>query len=326
MSIPYFLPGAPAQATTGHRQLRVQNVLTPSGVTATVQSSGSVGSNLVASGVYGYTLTATAPDGTETNAGSLVTATEGTTPTPISVTSSAYPIAGAVTYTIYRTANGGTTANFLATTPTLPWLDTGALAPDTTRVPPVANVTGALVTPGGATLSTLDGDVTWVAQAQAAAPANAFWVAAPDGTAAWTWSNAGTLLRANQIPVVGQGVPLVVASAHVVVTATTTQTVLNFTTGPTAALYGLVASAFVNNGTSGNAITFGLSAPYTVDFTGSAGSANIVFSGANTIGNGSYAFPLLVFPTAVNTTYTVSYTDPTNTPSDSLFVALVQFV
>ncbi len=72
---------------------------TPQGLTATVQSSGSVGSNLVASTEYWYAVSAVGPWG-ETLISATVTATEGAT---------AYPIAlawteqgGAASYNVYK--------------------------------------------------------------------------------------------------------------------------------------------------------------------------------------------------------------------------------
>ncbi|MCL4392582.1 hypothetical protein M1145_00345, partial [Patescibacteria group bacterium] len=77
----------------------------PTGVSATVGTTGSVGSNLAASTTYYYEVTATTPNG-ETTASAEVSAAEGTTAYPITISWTA--VNGATGYTVYKgTTSGG---------------------------------------------------------------------------------------------------------------------------------------------------------------------------------------------------------------------------
>ena len=105
----------------------------PSGVTATVGTSGTVGSYLAASTTYNYTVTAIAMDSTETSVSSTASATEGATPYPITVSWS--PVTYAKSYNVYK--NG----NLLMSTTSTNVTDSGNIA-TTSQVPPAFNQTG----------------------------------------------------------------------------------------------------------------------------------------------------------------------------------------
>jgi hypothetical protein len=111
----------------------------PQAVKATVQTSGAVGANLVASTNYDYAVVAKDASGvTVPSSGGVPRGTTGAAPFPIVLTWD--KVYGATNYDIYRTINNGallrvaTSVGDVAT-----WTDTGATAPATAA--PIANTT-----------------------------------------------------------------------------------------------------------------------------------------------------------------------------------------
>ncbi len=109
-------------------------VSTPSGVSASVGTSGTVGANLVASTTYYYEVTAVTPNG-QTTASTEVSGTEGTTAYPITISWST--VSGATSYYIYKGTVSGTDY-YLANTTSTSYTDSGSTA-TTTTLPPTAN-------------------------------------------------------------------------------------------------------------------------------------------------------------------------------------------
>ena len=109
-------------------------VSSPSGLTATVGTSGSVGSDLVASTTYYYEVTATTSNG-ETTPSAQVSAVEGTTAYPITLAWSA--VTGATGYKIYKGTVSGSDY-FLASVTSASYTDSGSVA-TTSATPPSSN-------------------------------------------------------------------------------------------------------------------------------------------------------------------------------------------
>ncbi|HLZ21122.1 MAG TPA: hypothetical protein VKQ30_03235 [Ktedonobacterales bacterium] len=127
------------------------------------------------------------------------------------------------------------------------------------------------------------------------------------------------------------GVPVqVAATIRQHITATTLTTVLTYTPSVTG-VFRLSGYLFVNNGTSPNVLTFRVNF-YDPDQGGAAnenlwtinGSVSQAFNGTTSFGNGRYTLVSYTFPAAANQPITVSYQDPTNTPSDFVTVMLEQ--
>lgn len=131
----------------GGSQLVIQQVSPPGGLTATVQTSGTVGANLAANTTYTYAVTSVTNYGQETTASASVSATEGSTAYPIAL--SWTPPTGDVAYVnIYK--NG----YFLASVPATQssFTDDGSLA-TTTKTPPSSNPTGSATIGGSLTVT-----------------------------------------------------------------------------------------------------------------------------------------------------------------------------
>lgn len=124
----------------------------------------------------------------------------------------------------------------------------------------------------------------------------------------------------------GNGVPAIVALAeNIAVSSTALTPILTYTTLNDGANHSLRVNAWVdvNNGTSGNNLS--LQVVYTDPRTGIASTtpfstatstAAVSFNGSTSITNSRYAmYPYMIY-CKPNTTVTIQYRDPTNTPSD----------
>ena len=136
--------------------------------------------------------------------------------------------------------------------------------------------------------------------------------------------NGATLATTGIAPSVSWGVAGIVGFiVSQLVTATTQQTIVSFnTTGGGDTTYRISGHVILNNGVSGNSISF------KVSYTNSSGTAIThslpllapagvtVASGTNSFSNAT--FPALVTPITAKTgtTITITYQDPTNTPND----------
>ena len=115
----------------------LNTVSTPSGVSASVGTSGSVGSYLSPSTTYYYEVTATTPNG-ETTVSSQVSGTEGATAYPITISWSA--VSGATGYNVYKSTTSGSEV-FLSSInsgSTLSYVDSGSTSSGTSS-PPLSN-------------------------------------------------------------------------------------------------------------------------------------------------------------------------------------------
>ncbi len=153
----------------GGTNLTINPLPYPSGLTVTVGTSGTVGTYLVASTSYTYSLTAVSWNGVETNATAGVTVTEGATAYPIT-TSWTLPSTDTQFVNVYK--NGDFLAQVSGTTTS--YTDAGSVA-TTTQTPPAQNFTGALQGNNGAKLTTLGGGKTYVISG-GNSTADSFWV------------------------------------------------------------------------------------------------------------------------------------------------------
>lgn len=112
----------------------------PTSLTAAVQTTGTVGTYLVASTTYYYTVTAVASDGEETNSSNVASGSEGTTAYPIYLAWNS--VSNAVSYNIYKGTSSGA-LNFLANSTSASYTDAGSVA-TTSATPPVVNQTGSV--------------------------------------------------------------------------------------------------------------------------------------------------------------------------------------
>lgn len=139
----------------------------------------------------------------------------------------------------------------------------------------------------------------------------------------------GTLATYGGLATVGLGVAAQRAKGDGIHITTTTanQTIATLTTPNDGARhrYRVGGRVRVNNGTSGNNITFRCA--YTdfdsggavvVWFTGNPGSADVTFGGAASITNNVYSCTDRIIDCTPNTAITIQYTDPTNTPNDNV--------
>lgn len=126
--------------------LTVQQLSVPSGLSASIASSGSVGSHLAANTTYHYSLTATDWENVETSAGSSVSVSEGSTAYPVDLTWSA--VSDAQFINVYKNGNFLLQVAGDATSAT----DDGNTA-TTAQAPPASNLTGAAQFNGPATFN-----------------------------------------------------------------------------------------------------------------------------------------------------------------------------
>lgn len=119
-------------------QLTVLNA--PSSLTATVGTSGTVGSYLAANTTYDYAVTAVAPDNTETTISNTEAASEGATPYPITL---AWTSPGNTReFNIYKAVSGSALGLLTSVSGgTTSYTDTGNTATGS-QAPPVNNLTG----------------------------------------------------------------------------------------------------------------------------------------------------------------------------------------
>lgn len=122
------------------------------------------------------------------------------------------------------------------------------------------------------------------------------------------------------------GVGVVVASASATVTSTGTVTILSYTTTADG-YYMMMGGVNVNNGTSGQDITF-IAAPtssnncITLNYDGLA----VTFSGSNSVENGEWEGVPLFYYVGSGGDILITYQDPGGTPNDTVWATIVRLV
>lgn len=124
------------------------------------------------------------------------------------------------------------------------------------------------------------------------------------------------------------GVPVLIQAVqgqHV--TTTGSSNILSFT-APATGTYEFSGYLYLNNGTSGNDITFSVGfSDGSIDVGGAVyflatgqGSNVILLAGGTSVANGQWSCPAMPLYVRAGTTVTVAFNDPTNTPSDYVTV------
>lgn len=142
------------------------------------------------------------------------------------------------------------------------------------------------------------------------------------------------LSNAESVPVgTSSGLPRIlwtstedIATAEgVAVTSTSQQNILTMTV-PVTGLYMISGYVRINNGTSGNDISFGClytdpdgtAVPINFDLTPNSGAISTFANGSNAFDNGWWSANTRTFYAKGGTAITITYTDPTNTPNDTV--------